>query len=392
MAWRKWARHLHWWCGVSLGTLLFVIGLSGASLVYYVELDRWLNPAISAAARQSSATAAPDWDQALHTLRQAYPDKNGPWRFEMPERDGVIASRYNNPPETAAQGFAPMLVWLTADGKQIIRQDYWGQHLMTWLYNLHYQLLLGPRGAAIVGYIGLASVFLLVSGLISWWPKAGHWRQAFRFKKRQVLIGSLYDWHKTLGWFFALPLLLLCITGAMLALPAETRTVLHYLTGPVQQPQLPVPQRLASDSPLPSASLSGSPSHSLSSSFGGLLSPSAALLLAQQSLPSGRLAWLEIPASDGGFYRARLQLAGDPSQRFPHSYVHIDAVSGKVVSVFQHQQQGTSNIILNWLHPLHDGSFLGHPGRILWVLSGIACGLLYLLGLWRWWLRRAVRY
>jgi uncharacterized iron-regulated membrane protein len=64
-------------------------------------------------------------------------------------------ARYYNPPETAGRDFAPMLVWLAPDGSRILRRDYWGDTAMTFLYDLHYRLLMGTTGAVPVSYTHL---------------------------------------------------------------------------------------------------------------------------------------------------------------------------------------------------------------------------------------------
>lgn len=360
--WRKIHRRIHLWLGLSVGVLFTIIALSGAILVFYNELDSAFNlPATSA----SQADLAPDYDNALQTLRAAYPDKTRSWRFEVTDNGGVIPARYYNPAETAGEDFAPMMVWLSADGSTVLRRDFWGQYFVTWTYNLHFRLLLGKTGGIVVGYLGLACTYLLLSGLIAWWPKAGQWPKQLRFKRRTNRVGLLYDWHKTLGLISAVPLLLLCITGVMLALPDESRFVLEPVFGPSQYASF------QSDN---------------TTSAPPTILPARALTIAEQALPGSKGAWIETPDAEGprDHYRIRLQADGDPSRRFPHSYVYINGVSGKVMEVFDYHQQGTTNTIMNWLHPLHDGTFFRLAGRLLWTLSGIVVLALFGLGLWRW--------
>jgi len=361
MNWRKLSRRLHLWSGLSAGLLLIVTALTGSVLVFYIEIDRALHTEISTYQRETD----PDWDTILRTLRTQYPDKTGSWRFEVTTNQGAIPARYFNPQETEGRNFAPLMVWLTADGKQILRQDFWGDTLMTWLYDLHYQLLLNNTGAKIIGWFGLVAAVMLLTGLLAWWPRKGQWLKALRFKRRNSAIGLLYDWHKLLGLFFIIPLLLLCLTGTMLSLPTETRTILSALSGPVNTPDIPAEEAI----------------HAVT------VSPSVAIAAAQTALPEARLAWIETPAVQGRFYRLRMQVPGDPSLRFPRSYVYIDAATADVLSVFDYRQQGTSNTILDWLHSLHDGSAFGLFGRVLWVVAGIACLVLFIVGLWRWRLR-----
>ena len=139
--WRKLHRRIHKWLGLSLGLLFCVIALTGSLLVFYDELDQSLN--ISHSKLQSNAS--PNFSNALNTLRKQYPDKLGSWRFEVTANAELIPARYYNPPETQHLEFAPLMVWLSRDGNTILRHDYWGQYLMTWLYNLHFTLLLVTR-------------------------------------------------------------------------------------------------------------------------------------------------------------------------------------------------------------------------------------------------------
>ena len=365
-SWRKTARRLHLWLGLSVGLLLVLISLSGAAVVFYVELDQALHPQLQ------QAQAEPDYQQALATVRALYPDRTGPWRFEATDSAGIIPVRYYNPAESVGQGFAPLLLWLSADGRTVLRQEFWGQHLMTWLYNLHYQLLLGSTGTVVVGYLGLASLLLLLSGLMAWWPKAGQWRKSLTFKGRSSAIGALYDWHKSLGLLSVLPLLVLTLTGVMLALPESTAAVLQQLPGQKAK------TAALSASEVSAPEVEPGQQH---------ITLNQALSAAQGAAPEGQLAWIETPALQGPYYKFRVQLPGDPSRRFPHSYIQIDAYSGAVAQLLDIREQGSTERVLNWLHPLHDGSAGGLALRCLWLLFGLSPLLLAWLGIRRYQLR-----
>lgn len=362
-SWRFLCRRLHLWLGLSVGMMLVLISLSGATIVFYVELDRWLHPELQTQMRHSGE---PDWEQAVRTLRSAYPDKTGPWRLEVTPDQQLIPARYNQPRETQGQHFAPLLVWLSADGRQVLRQDYWGQSLLTWLYNLHYQLLLGATGTVLLGYLGIASLVLLMSGLGAWWPKHGQWRKNLLFKARRSKSGLLYDWHKTLGLCCLLPLILLSVTGVMLALPGPTQTVLQILPGQKPNPGLLSWQTTASET-------AAVPFVQLTDAINNV----------KRTLPQATLAWIEVPALTGGYYQFRVQLPGDPSRRFPHSYIQVDRSTGAIARLQDIRERGSSERIKNWLHPLHDGSAGGLWLRALWLFIGFSPLLLALLGVWR---------
>nr|WP_302051660.1 PepSY domain-containing protein [Sphingopyxis sp. BSNA05] len=115
--------------------------------------------------------------------------KQGPWRFEVTGKPGAIPARYYNPPERAGHDFRPMMVWLSPDGSQILRRDYWGEYAVTFIYDLHYRLLLGETGGAILGWLGFVLLALLLSGLWAWWPR-GSWRKALRLKPGATRTGA----------------------------------------------------------------------------------------------------------------------------------------------------------------------------------------------------------
>lgn len=356
---RRSVRRLHLWLGLSLGALLVLAGLTGAVLVFYVEIDDWLHPEQASRGRADAAA----YDRAILTVRQTYPDKPGPWRFEVTGKPGAIPARYYNPPETADRHFAPMLVWLTSDGNRVLRRTFWGDQAMTWTYNLHYQLMLGKTGGIVLGYVGLALLVLLLSGLWAWWPR-GSWAKALRFKRDAVASRRLRDIHKLAG-LAGLPLLImLAATGVMLALPNETGKALQPLLG--TPPPMPAPQSQAQAAP------------------GRQIAPSAAMAAARAHWPDARLAWIEVPGSGAAAFRLRLQQPGDPSRRFPHGFVWVDQYRGNVVGEFKAVARSPATTLGNWLHPLHDGSAGGLALRLLVCAAGLVPLILLVTGVMRW--------
>lgn len=360
---RHWLRTIHLWLGLGLGGLFVLLGLTGSILAFYPEVDALLHPEI-----RVEASGAPDWDRALATLRAAYPDKNGPWRFEVTGDPGAIPARYYDPPERQGHAFRPMMVWLTSDGGAVLRRDYWGEYAMTLIYDLHFRLLLGETGGKLLGWLGFALLALLLSGLWAWWPR-GSLRKALRFKRGSPPQRALRDWHKLAGLSGLGFLLILTITGMMLELPEQSDAALGAIGLPVDHPP----------------HVHG---HADDASTSGAVPVSKAIETAMTSLPGARLAWIETPPAGGGTYRMRLQVPGDPSFRFPHSFVWIDGATGKALAVHDARAAKSGTIVNNWVHSLHDGSAAGLAGRIVAALAGLVPLILFMSGLMRWRARR----
>ena len=115
---------------------------------------------------------------------------------------------------------------------------------------------------------------------------------------------------------------------------------------------------------------------------------STALSSARHAIPNAQVAWIETPAQEGGWYRLRMQVRGDPSARFPHSYVWVNPYSGEILASQRADAAPAGTVIMNWLHPLHDGSAGGLFGRILVAISGLLPLALFLTGWMRYRLRQ----
>lgn len=358
-------RQVHLWMGLSLGALFVLLGLTGSALVFYQALDLALHPEMAVSAKGPAPDAqSPVWDLALATMRAQRPDRQGIYRFEVTGEAGPIPVRYEMPGR--AHGGHRVMIWLSPDGGRVLREAVWGQYLMTWLYDLHMALLAGPVGTLIIGWSGLA-IFLLVmvSGVWVWWPRTsgrGGWAKALRYARHAALTRRLRDMHKLAG-LIGLPVLsVLVMTGVMLALPDQSNAALRPLFGPVD------PSPKAMDN----------------TDTGPRLSITQAAVIAQRVLPSARIVWIEVPPIGQGVYKFRMKTPHDPSARFPHSFVFLDPVSGRVVAVQNADKAGRTTTINNWLHCLHDASVLGLFTRWLAVIIGLVPAFLFTTGLWRW--------
>ena len=161
---------------------------------------------------------------------------------------------------------------------------------------------------------------------------------------------------------------MLVVTGVMLALPDQSNAVLAHVTGPVDE----------------------APSPKSTPANGPQISIAQALAVAHRVMPQGRLAWAEAPGQPTGTFMVRIQQPGDPSYRFPHSYVFVDQFRGAIVGMQDSRKASTSTSVNNWLHPLHDASVGGLMFRLLVAGIGIIPALLFGSGLLRW-RRRAGR-
>ena len=351
-------RRLHLWLGLSLGLLFVVLGLTGSALVFYTGIDTALHPAIQPRQNDPApAITSPVWDRALATGRARWHDAQGKWTFEVTRESGAIQARYYPAPGHHADR---TMVWFSGDGTHIVRAEPWGGYLMTWLYELHMQLLAGDVGGQVVGWSGVALLLLLISGVVAWWPR-GSWRKALAFKRDAAPIRRLRDVHK-LSALWSMPLLFVLVaTGVLLALPSVTQMLLH---------PAPIPAPKSRDG------------------GAGRTTIVQAFRLAQNALPGGRIVFIDMPTAPETPIRVRLQMPGDPHPRFPGSYVFLDQPSGRVLAVHDVRRGGTGSVVARWIRTLHDGTVGGLATRVLAVGLGFIPARLFATGLLHWLRRR----
>jgi uncharacterized iron-regulated membrane protein len=365
---RIFLRRVHLILGLCLGALFVVLGLTGSALVFYIEIDEALHPAIGdQPAGPAPGWSSPVWDRALATARTRWPDPVGTWSLEVTGRGGAIPARYY-PSEHHSHHAEREMVWFSADGTRVIRAEPWGGYLMSWLYELHMHLLAGETGGRIVGWSGFAILVLLISGIVVLWPR-GTWRKALAFKRHAVPIRRLRDLHKLTG-LWAMPLLfVLAGTGALLALPAvRTQLLSAAITAPDRVPE----PRSGADS-------------------GRQIPVARALAAARGALPDARLAFIDVPGAGSEPFRIRVQVPGDPHRRFPGSFVFVDQYSGRVLAVHDIRRGNAATTAAAWIRALHDGSVAGIGTRILAIVFGLLPLLLLATGFLHWRRRLAAR-
>lgn len=361
---------LHRWLGLGLGLWFIILGLTGSVLVFYRGLDELIDPRLAA---RPGAQTLPAMEAVYQALLQAHPQRGPGWRIELPLATGeTITARYLKPVETAGQGFAPLLATVDPVSLQVVANRFWGRHLGTWLYDLHYSLLLGEAGLVWVGVSGLLLLVALGSGLWLWWPPRHAWRRALHFKRGASAPRRVYDLHKLAG-LAAVPLLgVLALTGAVLALPQWAKPVVAAWSPLTPMPKLVLPAALPQSA------------HADAVGAVGRLPLDAALQRAEQVFAGAVVRWVDMPASPGAPYRLRLRQPGEPGDRFPDTWLWLDSRSGQVLARHDPARFTAGDSLLRWMHPLHSGQAFAWAGRVVVCLCGLLPLLLGVTGWLRW--------
>jgi uncharacterized iron-regulated membrane protein len=361
----------HLYLGLTAGLIFVLAGLTGSLLVFYVEIDEMLNPQLQISTTQAQQPLQ-TYETLLQSLQKTHPERTGAWRMELPRHSqAMLMARYYKPKETAHLHFAPYIAWVNPYTAEVVSSRFWGQYLMTWIYDLHYTLLLDMTGKLLMGIIGGLLLIVTLTGVYLWWPPLHKLKAALSFKCHSSYTRFIFDLHKVNGMYGLLLLVLLLISGILLELPDTFNPLINQVS-PVYEMPKPASEYQAGRQ---------------------RISVDSAVKIAQHVYPQAQLRWIETPKNPESSYRIMLYQQGEPSQRFPKTMVWVEQYSGKILSVRNPLQDNSSgDTFINWLHPLHSGEIAGLTGRWLVFFSGFIPLILYVTGFIRWRQKQGVKF
>jgi uncharacterized iron-regulated membrane protein len=92
------------------------------------------------------------------------------------------------------------------------------------------------------------------------------------------------------------------------------------------------------------------------------------------------------PPQAGGAFALRMRLPGDP-HRIGLNWIYVDGASARVLRVDRFDQQPPGVQLIRLMIPLHYGTIGGIFTRLLWLVVGLAPGVLFVASLLMWWNR-----
>ncbi len=218
-----------------------------------------------------------------------------------------------------------------------------------------------PLGRTITGASNLMFLFIVVSGLFLWWPRAWTWaavRSVVWFRRGLPGKARDFNWHNTIGFWSAIPLAAIVAGGVVISYPWATALVYR-----VYQEEPP-----AAGGAL--AARGGVPGVRAAASGGGLedeVSARLSKLLSRERkrrCPNGEASAVALPARDA--QRVTLTLdAGDGGQPHKRATLTLDRQTGDVVRWEPYSSQSPGRRARTWLRFAHTGEVYGMAGQTL---------------------------
>lgn len=331
---------LHLWTGLLIGLYLCVVSVTGAALVFRVDLQRALSPHLFVA----GAGPLADPVAVMDSVSRAYPQHS---------LSGVEAPTTRRPVYLAYVTRGSEFVTVLIDPISARVLGELPEHAaVRALQDLHFNLMAGRTGRLVNGAGAFAILILCASGLVIWWPSR---RVALRL-------------HRVIGVWSATFIALSAITGLAFVFPAGFRALVQRASAVTvtRPPESAVP----ADSPL---------------------RPSWPTMIerARQYVPGQPVARVVLPFGERGAFLVQFADHSPTPAGSALTAIYLDQYSGDRLAATA-ASRTWGDAVMASMTPLHVGGLGGRAGRWAWFLFGLAPAVLFMTGSIAWW-QRVVR-
>jgi uncharacterized iron-regulated membrane protein len=346
---------LHLWMGMACGLYLCVVCLTGAALVFRLELQRAEYPRLFTPVATGPGLEP---DVILERVRTAYPSGRVAGVDAPTAGRATYLAYVMNGPQ-----FATVLVD-PADGT--ILGELPDRTWVRLLQDLHFQLLAGRTGRVVNGIGAICLCLLTLTGLLVWWPGAARWRSGFTVDVTMRWRRVVRDLHGAMGVWSAAWLMTWAVSGIAFIFPAPFRGVVQWFSPITVQRQ---------------------PSIAPVSSTTAPVSWSRLLDAARRAAPGQHIARVVVPSAPTSPFVVLFSPTAPTPLGALLTPVYLDPTSGRILMQPGAATRTAGDVVMAWLGPLHFGNFAGGLVKVLWLLFGVSPPLLFGTGFVMWWFR-----
>ncbi|GAB3793820.1 PepSY-associated TM helix domain-containing protein [Spirosoma humi] len=356
---KTWYGKWHVWLGLLAGSIILVISLTGTILVYRDEIDHALNPELFESPAQGKKLT---YGQITEQLKRDHPT----WK---------LAFLFRTEGENEAN--LPYRAHLKGEDVEVFINPYTGKITGSRIHDsafievvldIHRTLLIPVAGRYIVGISALILVILTISGLRLWLPRQWkHLKSRLTIKRKASLTRQNYDLHQVLGFYSSPFVLLIALTGVVITFLTIIAPVMFLVS-------FEKPKSLAQILNNKSVYITGAKPIGVDS----------AIAIAQRAFPpKSEIRGLTYPDGVKGAY-AIYGLGPYVTQTGDNNFVYIDQYSGKINFNTATDLPNTGKMYLNWVTPIHYGTFGGSVTRIVAFVASLVPSILFITGLLIW--------
>ena len=234
---------------------------------------------------------------------------------------------------------------------------------------LHWSFLMNhPIGQQIIGWATFIFVFLLISGMVMWWPKnlkKSNFDKSFKIKWRAKFKRVNYDLHNVLGFYVMIICLMLALTGMVWAFKWFQTTVYVVASRSITPP---VQADVKSDA---TKKITANPFD-------------IAFEKAKQTFKDFDRIGMS-PAVPGGTNTIYATGYHGTETYWNFDVLQFDQYTGKLLHRKNQRDKNAGEALIGMNYDIHVGAILGLPGKIMAFFASFIAASLPITGFIIWW-------
>src|SRR5450830_1554718 len=359
---------VHWFIGITAGTILMAIGVTGAILSFREEITDWLNPGIVYVAARQQAVLTPP--QIIERVRAEAPHERVAVLI-MAIEPGASARIIFAPPPGVRRGETRYADPYTG----ALLPPLAGNEFFEFTEHFHRWLLLPTDyGKIVAGSLSLCLLVLALSGLYMRWPRrALNWRAWFKLDFGLSGRSFLWNLHSVIGTWALVMYVIFTTTGMYWAFD-WFKSGINTLAGQETSARAPQPKRdkpkgMGMDKEKDTAEQSATAPLDLSLAWTTFVREAGPYTLVNIRLPEKTTQAIQLN-----------YLLPDASHERARNRLNVLPQTGEIKLNERFADKNTGGRFIGAIYPLHMGTYWGLPGRIIMAVAALIMPLFGITG------------
>ncbi len=362
---KKLIYNIHLILGLVSGIVVFIVAITGCLYAFKTEIES-VTQTYRTIEVQEKEILPPS---ALKPVAQAVYPEHHMHGIAYGSNDEAVEILFYEPDPLFYRG-----IILNPYTGEIIKVKNYEKDFFYFVLQGHFQLWL-PRhiGQPVVSIAILIFVFLLITGIVLWWPRRGAARQGFVLKWQAPWKRRLYDLHSVMGFYASLVLLVIALTGLVWGFQWFSKG-LYNLTGGEKELEFSVPHANAA------GSASAEELNPLDFVWYKML----------EDYPDAAVVEVHFPHDETESIYAHVSPSAETHWQTEFRYfdpntleeIEVEHMWGRL------EDATTADVIRRMNYDIHTGAIAGLPGKILAFFASLIAASLPVTGFLMWWRKR----
>ncbi|GAB3804523.1 PepSY-associated TM helix domain-containing protein [Spirosoma humi] len=357
------ATKLHLWLGLGSGLVVFIVALTGSLLVFEEELEPIFYAHFHRVTPPANAERLP-LDQLVAAATKQFPKKKLS-RIEIepqPDRTVLIGLQQSKKPKDLLSVAVNPYTGTIVDTREEEAAFY------SVVLRLHRYLCLGDVGKVITGISCSSFLIIMFSGLVLWWPNRKNRQQRFTVKWGASFKRLTWDLHAIFG-FYVLPFVFLIASTGLIWSYKWVNNLLFYAFDGKPQTKREAPANRSAAGQARTGRF-----EKIYTETNRLLPHTGAITFTLPEKDS-----LTITASKKNDEAAISNIV---------DFLYFDNQTGDLVKQRLYDAETPGFKARRVIFPIHTGSLLGWPTKIIALVVALIAASLPITGLLIWWNKR----